>query len=69
MLKEPVAAHQIRVRLHWGDSAEELEEEVNSNLEAYSRHHIYSMEYKPMAVSGDDGKLCEKHFMAVFFRP
>lgn len=69
MLKPPIAARQIRVRLHWANTAEELAEEVNSNLEAYPEHHIYGMEYQMSAVLGDDNRLHEKHCMAVFFRP
>ena len=69
MLKAPIAAKKIRVRLHWADSAEELEEEVNGNLEAYLNHAIYGMEYQVVMVSGDDDKLREKHFVVVFFRP
>ncbi|MFC1951926.1 hypothetical protein ACFLYI_02650 [Chloroflexota bacterium] len=69
MLEEPVSAKQIRVRLHWGNSAEELEEDVNSHLEAYPSHDIYGMEYKMTTVPRSDGKLCEKHFMAVIFHP
>lgn len=69
MLKAPIAARQIRVRLHWADTAEELAEEVNSNLEAYPVHHIYGMEYQMSMVPGDDSKPREKHCMAVFFRP
>ena len=69
MLKAPIAAKKIRVRLHWADSAEELEEEVNSNLEAYINNAIYGMEYQVVMVPGDDDKLREKHFAAVLFRP
>jgi len=69
MLKAPIGAKKIRVRLHWADSAEELEEEVNGNLEAYANQAIYGTEYQVVMVPGDDNKLREKHFVAVFFRP
>ena len=69
MLKTPITAKQVRVRLHWANTAEELAEEVNSNLEAYPNHSIYCMEYQLAVVSGDDNKTREKHCMAVFFRP
>ncbi|MFC2052436.1 hypothetical protein ACFLT4_06885 [Chloroflexota bacterium] len=69
MLKTPLAAKQIRVRLHWANSAEELVEEVNGNLEAHSKHAIYGMNYQVAYVPGEDKELCMKHFMAVFFRP
>ena len=69
MLKSPIGAKQIRVRLHWANTAEELTEEVNSNLEAYSDHSIYGMEYQMDMVLGDDNQPHEQHFMAVFFRP
>ena len=69
MLKEPIAAKKIRVRLHWGNSTEELEEEVNSNLEAYPKHAIYGMDYQLAMVPEDDNKLHEKHCIAVFFHP
>jgi len=69
MLKAPIAAKQIRVRLHWANSAEELVEEVNSNLEAYPDYAVYGMDYQLAMVLEGDKKLHEKHFMAVFFRP
>ena len=69
MLKIPITAKQIRVRLHWGNSTEELVEEVNSNLEAYPDHAIYGMHYQVATVPGKDDKPHEKHFMAVLFRP
>ena len=69
MLKAPIAARQIRVRLHWANSSEELVEEVNSNLDAYPNHSIYGMEYQLAMVPGEDNKPHEKHCMAVFFRP
>ena len=69
MLKEPIDARKIRVRLHWADSAETLTEEVNSNLEAYPNHAIYGMDYQMATIPGGDKKLQEKHFMAVLFRP
>ena len=69
MLKEPISAKQIRVRLHWGNSVEELEEEVNSNLESYPKHAIYGMDYQLAIVPGDDNKLHARHFMVVFFHP
>ena len=69
MLKAPIVAKQIRVRLHWANSAQELAEEVNGNLEAYPDHAIYGMDYQLTRVLGGDKKLHEKHFMAVFFRP
>jgi len=69
MLKSPIAASKIRVRLHWANTAEELVEEVNSNLEAYADQAIYGMEYQMTIVPERDNKLNEKHFMTVFFRP
>ena len=69
MLKTPIAARQIRVKLHWANSAEELAEEVNSNLEAYPGHSIYGMEYQLAMVLGEDNQPQEKHCMAVFFHP
>ncbi len=69
MLKEPIAAKHIRLRLHWANSAEELAEEVNSNLEAYPKHAIYGMDYQLATVPGDDNKLHARHFIAVFFHP
>ncbi len=69
MLKEPIAAKKIRVRLHWADSVEELEEEVNSNLETYPKHAIYGMDYHATMVPEDNNKLHERHYMAVFFHP
>ena len=69
MLREPIEAKQIRIRLHWANSADELEEEVNSNLEAYPKHAIYGMDYQLAIVPEDDNKLRERHYMAVFFHP
>ena len=69
MLKAPVAAKQIRVRLHWATSADDLADEVNASLEAYSGNAIYGMDYRLMMVPTDDDKLHEKHFMVVYFRP
>jgi len=69
MLRTPITAKQIRVRLHWANTAEELTEEVNSNLEAYPNHSIYGMEYEMAVVLDDDKKAREKHCMAVYFRP
>ena len=69
MFAAPVLSKHIRVRLHWGDSTEELEQEVNGNLEAYPGLAVYSMDYQIAMVPGEDDKLHEKHFMAVFFRP
>ncbi|MFC1995413.1 hypothetical protein ACFLVM_00860 [Chloroflexota bacterium] len=69
MLKEPIAAKQIRIRLHWANSAAELEEEVNSNLEAYPKHAIYGMEYQLVMVPEDGKKPRERHYMAVYFHP
>jgi len=69
MLKTPIDAKQIRVRLHWANSALELTDEVNGNLEAYPDNAIYGMDYRMAVVPGDDNKLQEKHFMAVYFRP
>ncbi|MFC1932422.1 hypothetical protein ACFLXU_02165 [Chloroflexota bacterium] len=69
MLKSPIEAKQIRVRLHWANTVEELAEEVNSNLEANPNHAIYGMEYQLATVPEADNKPCDKHFMAVFFRP
>ena len=69
MLGEPIAAKKIRVRVHWGDSIEELEEEVNSNLETYPKHAIYGMDYQVTMVPGDNNKVHERHYMVVFFQP
>ncbi len=69
MLKTPLAAKQIRVRLHWANSAEQLAEEVNSNLEAHSEHAIYDMQYHPASAPGEGNEIQVRHFMAVFFRP
>ena len=69
MLKTPIAAKNVRIRVHWANSADELAEEVNSNLEVHSGHAIYGMEYQLAMMPGNDKKPCEKHFMAVFFRP
>jgi len=69
MLKAPIAAKQIRIRLHWANSADELADEVNGSLEAYSDNAIYGMDYRLAMVPGDDDKLREKHFMVVYFRP
>ncbi len=69
MLKSPISAKQIRVRLHWANSAEELTEEVNSNLQAYPNHPIYGMDYPFAMVPGPNNKLQERHLMMVFFRP
>ncbi len=66
MFTAPVLSKHIRVRLHWGGSTEELEQEVNGNLEAYPSLAIYSMEYQMTMVPGDDDKLHEKHFLAVY---
>lgn len=69
MLKTPIAAKNVRIRVHWANSAEELAEEVNSNLDVHSGHAIYGMEYQMTMMPGDDNKHREKHFMAVLFRP
>ena len=69
MLKTPVAAKNIRIRVHWADSAEELTEEVNSTLNFYPEHAIYDIQYQLTMVLGDKNTQREKHFMAVFFRP
>ena len=69
MFKEPISANKIRVRLHWGDTAEELEEAVNGVLEAYPKHAIYGMEYQLSIVPNDGNKFQEKHHMVVFFHP
>ena len=69
MFAAPVLSKHIRVRLHWGDSTEELEQEVNGNLEAFPNIAVYSMDYRISMAFGADGKLNEKHCMAVFFRP
>ncbi len=69
MFEKPIAANQIRVRLHWGDSVEELEEDVNSNLESYPKNAIYGMDYQMAIVPGADNKLHARHFIAVFFHP
>ena len=69
MLTSPISAEKIRVRLHWGNTAEELEEDVNGTLEAYPHHTIYGMDYQLSIMPKDDNKLQERHFMAVFFRP
>ncbi len=69
MLKTPIAAKNFRIRVHWANSAEDLAEEVNSNLDVHPRHAIYGMEYQMAMMPGDDNKHREKHFMAVFFRP
>ena len=69
MLKTPIDAKQIRVRLHWANSVDELADEVNGSLEAYADNAIYGMDYRLAIVPGDDDKLHEKHFMAVYFRP
>ena len=69
MLTEPILANKIRVRLHWGDTAEELEEDVNGTLEAYPKNAIYGMDYQLAIMPKDDNKFQERHFMAVFFRP
>jgi hypothetical protein len=69
MLKSPISAKNIRVRLHWAGSAEELAEEVNSNLDTYPGNDIYGMDYQVTTVFGDNTRPHEKHFMAVYFRP
>ena len=69
MLKVPIEAKKIRVRLHWANSAEELAEDVNSNLEAYPDNDIYGMDYQLAVVPGEGKKLQERHCMAVLFRP
>jgi hypothetical protein len=46
MLTQPILAEKIRVRLHWGNTAEELEEDVNGTLEAYPHHTMYGMDYQ-----------------------
>jgi hypothetical protein len=69
MFTEPILAKIIRVRLHWGDTAEELEEDVNGTLEAYPNHTIYGMDYQLSVMPKEDNKFQERHFMAVFFRP
>jgi len=69
MLKVPIEAKKIRVSLHWANSAEELAEDVNGNLEAYPDHGIYGMSYQLAMVIGEDKKRHERHCMAVFFRP
>ena len=69
MLKTPIAAKNIRIRVHWGNSAEELAEEVNANLDAYGENAIYDMVYQLAMIPGDDNKHHERHFMVVLFRP
>ncbi len=69
MLKTPITAKNVRIRVHWANSADELAEEVNSNLDVYPGHAIYGMEYQMVMMPGDDNKHHEKHFMAVLFRP
>jgi len=69
MLKVPIPARKIRVRLHWANSSEELAEDVNGNLEAYPDNDVYGMNYQLAVVIGEDKKLHQRHCMAVFFRP
>ena len=69
MIKTPVAAKNIRIRVHWANSADQLVEEVNSSLGVYSENAIYDMAYQLAMVPGKDNKQQEKHFMAVVFRP
>ena len=69
MITEPISANKIRVRLHWGESIQELEEDVNSNLEAYPKNAIYGMDYQLAVVPEKDNKLQIRHFMAVYFQP
>ena len=69
MLKTPIDAREIRVRLHWANSIDELADEINSSLEAYADNAIYGMDYRLAMVPGDDDKLREKHLMVVYFRP
>jgi len=69
MLKTPVAAKNIRIRVHWADSAEELAEEVNANLDANSGNAIYDMSYQLAMMPGDDNKHHERHSMVVLFHP
>ncbi len=69
MFTAPVVSKHIRFRLHWGDSAEEIEQEVNGNLEAYPDLHIYKMSHKVVVMPGAGKPVKEKHFVAVFFRP
>lgn len=69
MLKTPIAAKNIRIRVLWADSAEELTEEVNANLEAHSENAIYDMLYQLAMIPGDNNKHHERHSMVIFFRP
>ena len=69
MFNAPVASKHLRFRLHWGDSVEEIEQEVNSNLDAYPDLLVYGMSYQVVAVPGVDKKVKEKHFVGVFFKP
>ncbi len=69
MLRTPIAAKQIRVRLHWANSPEQLAEDVNSNLEAHAEHAIYGMQYQSAFAPGEGNKIQVRHFMAVYFRP
>ena len=69
MFTEPILASKIRVRLHWGNTAEELEEDVNGVLEAYPKHAIYRMDYHLSSMLKDDNEFQEKHRMVVFYRP
>lgn len=69
MLKTPIAAKNIRVRVHWADSAEELAEEVNANLYAHGDNAIYDMAYQQTIIHEADNKHHERHFMMVLFRP
>ncbi|MFC1939736.1 hypothetical protein ACFLXO_03505, partial [Chloroflexota bacterium] len=62
MLKTPIAAKQIRVRLHWANSAEQLAEEVNGNLEAHSEHAIYGMQYQTACIPGEGKESQVRHY-------
>lgn len=69
MLQTPIPAKNIRIRVHWADSAEELAEEVNANLDAHGDNAIYDMVYQLAMMPGDVDKHHERHFMVVLFRP